>query len=244
MNKRDFVKQLAATSISMTVAPAMAITAYNPGSSGEQAIKSEGLLQASLLPLDLPRLAYGYSDLEPVIDARTMEVHHSKHHQGYINKLKVALRNEKVESFETLFSLASKAGTLRDNGGGHFNHSLFWESLAPGGKGPSGAFLTVVKKYFGSINGLQTALIEGGTSVFGSGWVWLVKDGNGHLKITTTLNQDNPLMKDVPAPGIPLLGIDVWEHAYYLKYQGLREQYLSNIMNILNWEVIEKRFNV
>ena len=221
----------------------MALGACKAGPSEESASKSEGIMMNASLPLELPRLPYGYPDLEPAIDAITMEIHYAKHHQGYVNKLKAALGNDKIENFRTLFSQASLTDTLRNNGGGHFNHSLFWESLTPGGNHPSKAFLTLVKKYFGSMNELKTALIEGGKSVFGSGWVWLIKDEEGHLKITTTPNQDNPLMKFAAEQGTPLLGIDVWEHAYYLKYQNLRAQYLTNLMDILNWEIIEKRFN-
>ena len=242
MKKRDFVKQLSVTSLSLTIVPSFTFSACNTPPSGKAASTNGDNIDKVLLPLELPSLPYGYADLEPVIDATTMELHHAKHHQGYVNKLKPALGNETAIDARKLFSEEPLSDEVRNFGGGHFNHSLFWEGLTPGGSNPSKAFLKQIKRYFGSLSGLKTALIEGGKSVFGSGWVWLIKDSAGDLKITTTPNQDNPLMKFATMTGVPLLGIDVWEHAYYLKYQNLRGEYLTNILNILNWEVIEKRF--
>ena len=234
MTKRDFIKQLSITSISALAAPSAVLSACG--------VKTSAVSSASTL--DLPPLPYGYADLEPVIDSTTMELHHSKHHQGYVNKLKAGLGDADEVNFEELFSRDSLNDTLRNNGGGHFNHSLFWESLAPGGKGPSKSFIAVLKKDFGSMDELKVALINGGKSVFGSGWVWLIKDRDGRLRITTTPNQDNPLMRFSETRGTPLLGIDVWEHAYYLKYRNSRGKYLESIMDILNWEIIEKRFEI
>ena len=242
MKKRDFVKQLSVASLSLTIVPSLTFSGCNTTPSGKAASENGDTIDKALLPLELPPLPYGYADLEPVIDATTMELHHARHHQGYVNKLKPALSNETAIDAGKLFSQEPLSDLVRNFGGGHFNHSLFWESLTPGGNNPSEAFLKQIKKYFGSLNGLKTALIDSGKSVFGSGWVWLIKDSAGDLKITTTPNQDNPLMKFATTPGVPLLGIDVWEHAYYLKYQNLRGEYLTNILNILNWEVIEKRY--
>ncbi|TRX61479.1 superoxide dismutase [Fulvivirga sp. M361] len=193
--------------------------------------------------LQLPDLPYDYNALEATIDATTMEIHHGKHHQGYVNKLKAALEtaNKPMSSFEELFEDGNLPDGIRNNGGGHYNHSLFWPSLTPGGSMPSADFITKIDQDFGSVDELKSALISGGKSVFGSGWVWLIKDGQGSMKVTTTPNQDNPLMPFAEMQGTPLLGIDVWEHAYYLNYQNKRGDYLNNIMDIIHWQKVEER---
>ncbi|WP_372365947.1 superoxide dismutase [Candidatus Uabimicrobium sp. HlEnr_7] len=194
----------------------------------------------------LPKLTYNYKDLEPHIDAQTMEIHHSKHHQGYVNKLNKALKgqnnllNKSVE--ELLKDLSSIPDNIRDgirnNGGGHYNHSLFWESMHPQAKNlTDGKLKSALQKEFSSIDKFKETFFKQTKSVFGSGWGWLVvKDGK--LQIITTPNQDNPISEGAT----PILGLDVWEHAYYLKYQNLRGDYIKAWWNIVNWEVIETRY--
>ena len=244
MKKRDFIKTLATSSLGAGMTSSMLISACTPKpSGGEGAEKSEAVPVSTGQLLTLPDLPYGYNALEAVIDATTMEIHHSKHHQGYVNKFKAALEAEgkTFTDFESLFAEASLPDGIRNSGGGHFNHSLFWPSLIPGGKAPSASFAERISQAFGSMDELKTALINGGKSVFGSGWVWLIQDSGGNMKLTTTPNQDNPLMSWAKDIGNPLLGIDVWEHAYYLKYQNQRGSYLENIMSIIDWGVVENR---
>lgn len=237
MKKRQFIKQMTATTLGVGLAPALMVSACQTGSQQHTLEVKTG----DGIWMDLPELPYDHAALEPAIDATTMHIHHGKHHQGYLNKLKAALGDQKYDSFQALFAQDPLPESLRNNGGGHFNHSLFWESLAPHAKAPSTAFEQSIKQYFGSMEGLKEALIDGGTSIFGSGWVWLIKDRKGQLSITTTANQDNPLMATAIAQGRPLLGIDVWEHAYYLKYQNKRGDYLHNILEIINWQVVGAR---
>ncbi len=243
MKKREFIKTVAASSLGAGMTSSMIISACAPKSSEENSAEAEAVAVSAGELLTLPDLPYDYSALEAVIDATTMEIHHSKHHQGYVNKLKAALDAEgrTFTGFEELFSAQSLPDGLRNNGGGHFNHSMFWPSLKPGGEGPSDSLTELINQHFGSLDELKTALINGGKSVFGSGWVWLVQDAQGSLKITTTPNQDSPLMSWAEEQGNPLLGIDVWEHAYYLKYQNQRASYLENIMGIINWATVESR---
>ncbi|BBM86423.1 superoxide dismutase [Mn] [Candidatus Uabimicrobium amorphum] len=203
----------------------------------------------SVVEHKLPQLGFEYKALEPHIDAQTMEIHHSKHHQGYVNKLNKALKgqdsllNKSVE--ELLASLSSVPKNIREsvrnNGGGHYNHSLFWESMSPstdgGGVLADGALKTALEKKFSSVDKFKETFFKQTKSIFGSGWGWLVvKDKK--LEIVTTPNQDNP----VSHGAVPILGLDVWEHAYYLKYQNLRGDYIKAWWNVVNWKVIEARF--
>ena len=193
----------------------------------------------------LPALPYAHDALEPHIDKQTMEIHHGKHHQAYVDNLNKAIAGTEHEnkSLDELVKIASKISpAVRNNGGGHWNHSFFWEILGPnaGGK-PSGSLADAINESFGSFETLQEKINTAGTTRFGSGWAWLiVKDGK--LEVTSTPNQDNPLMDVAEVKGTPILGIDVWEHAYYLKYQNKRPDYLKAVWNVIDWKKVAKHF--
>ncbi len=193
----------------------------------------------------LPPLPYAHGALEPHIDTQTMQIHHGKHHQAYVDNLNKAIAGTENEN-KSLEELIKNAGTIspavRNNGGGHWNHTFFWESLAPGGaKEPSGELADAIKSTFGSFDGLKEKMNNAGITRFGSGWAWLlVKDGK--LEVSSTPNQDNPLMNVAEVKGQPIFGIDVWEHAYYLKYQNKRPDYLNAIWNVVNWDKVAERF--
>ena len=201
---------------------------------------------------ELPKLKYEYDALEPHIDAKTMEIHHTKHHQGYITKLNEAVGGTEFEGkgLEEILANISKADrVVRNNAGGHWNHTFFWEIIGPdkGGE-PSGELLSAIEKDFGNFEEFKNKFTESATKLFGSGWVWLVKD-EGSLKIVQTPLQDNPLMDDSnPAndgarvKGVPILGIDVWEHAYYLNYQNKRADYIKAFWNVVNWNKVSELF--
>jgi Fe-Mn family superoxide dismutase len=194
----------------------------------------------------LPPLAYAFNALEPHIDAQTMQIHHDKHHQAYVDNLNKAIagtENEK-KSLEELVAGAGKISpAVRNNGGGHWNHSFFWEILGPNSGGqPSGKLADAINQTFGSFDALKEKVNAAGATRFGSGWAWLiVKDGK--LEVSSTPNQDNPLMDVAEVKGKPILGIDVWEHAYYLKYQNRRPEYLTNIWNAINWNKVAEHFD-
>ena len=193
----------------------------------------------------LPALPYAPAALEPHIDALTMQIHHDKHHQAYVDNLNKAVAGTPNEN-KSLEELVSKAGTLpvaiRNNGGGHWNHSFFWQILAPnaGGK-PSGKLAASIDADFGSFDVFKEKFIAAGMGRFGSGWTWLVEQ-DGKLLISSTPNQDNPLMDVAEVKGTPILGVDVWEHAYYLKYQNRRPEYLAAFWNVINWQEVNKRY--
>lgn len=195
----------------------------------------------------LPELSYAYDALEPDFDKETMFIHHQKHHQGYVNNLNKAIAGTKAESkeLEGILKEISKYPTaVRNNGGGHYNHSLFWKILAPDPKlTPQGKLAEEINKTFGSLEELKTQIKQAGAGQFGSGWAWLILTKNGELAITSTPNQDNPLM-DITSgkQGTPILGIDVWEHAYYLKYQNKRGDYLNAFWSVLDWKIVEKNY--
>jgi Fe-Mn family superoxide dismutase len=194
----------------------------------------------------LPELGYPYNALEPYIDAQTMEIHYTKHHQGYVNNLNKALSvDQQRMSIEDIFAKMSKySSAVRNNAGGHYNHSLFWTLLSPRATAKPKANLEVaINKSFGSLDSLKKLLNEAGLGRFGSGWVWLIVDENKQLKICSTPNQDNPLMDDAEVKGYPIIGIDLWEHAYYLKYQNKRGDYLSAIWNVFDWSQVSKRYD-
>lgn len=196
----------------------------------------------------LPALPYEYDALEPYIDARTMEIHHSKHHNAYVTNLNAAVAGTEWEnkSLEEIMANISKLSpAVRNNGGGHFNHSLFWTVIGHHeGGGPTGAVAEAINASFGSYDKFKEEFTKAATTRFGSGWAWLIKDG-GKLVIRSSANQDNPLM-DIPEAqgggGTPVLGIDVWEHAYYLKYQNKRPDYINAFYNIINWKEVNKRY--
>ena len=193
----------------------------------------------------LPALPYATDALEPHIDKATMEIHHGKHHQAYVTNLNKALEGkpEADSSIEDIITNISKfAPAVRNNGGGHYNHSLFWTLLSPNGGGePTGELAEVIKSTFGSFEDFKTKVSEAGATRFGSGWAWLIV-ADGKLAVTSTPNQDNPLMDIAEVKGTPILGIDVWEHAYYLKYQNRRPDYLAAIWNVINWAKVAELY--
>lgn len=193
----------------------------------------------------LPKLPYSFDALEPYIDAQTMEIHHGKHHSGYVAKLNAAIENTELadKSLVELLSSASSIPTaVRNNGGGHFNHSLFWTIMgSEHGLKPRGDLNSALLQTFGSFDKFKDDFSTVAATRFGSGWAWLIVT-DGQLKITSTPNQDNPLMDVVDTKGTPILGLDVWEHAYYLKYQNRRPEYIENFFNVINWEEVERRF--
>jgi len=198
------------------------------------------------MPFTLPALPYGYDALEPHIDARTMEIHHTKHHQAYVNNLNAALEKAPQLEGKSLDDLMKNINSVpdavrtavRNNGGGHWNHSQFWEWMGPkrGGE-PSGRLADAIKSSFGDFAKFKEQFAAAATGRFGSGWAWLIDDGNGKLSITSTPNQDNPLMEGKKA----ILGLDVWEHAYYLKYQNRRPDYIGAWWNVVNWDAVAKK---
>jgi Fe-Mn family superoxide dismutase len=196
------------------------------------------------MPYSVPDLPYDYGALEPHIDEQTMRIHHDKHHQAYVDKVNAALEgtdwaDKPVEEvLRNLGSLGDKATAVRNNGGGHYNHTLFWESMGPGGGGqPDGALADAIASAFGSFADFQAKVKDAGVNQFGSGWAWLVHDGSG-LAVVSTANQDNPISDGKQ----PLLGVDVWEHAYYLKYQNRRPDYLDAWWNTVDWGKVAERF--
>ncbi len=194
----------------------------------------------------LPQLPYAPDALEPYIDAQTMQIHHGKHHQAYIDNLNKAIagtehENKSVE--ELVASAGSISPAVRNNGGGHWNHSFFWQILAPAtSQTPSGALSEAINSTFGSLDALKEKVNTAGATRFGSGWAWLISR-DGKLEVTSTPNQDNPLMDVAEVKGKPILGIDVWEHSYYLKYQNKRPDYLNAIWNVINWKKVAENFD-
>jgi Fe-Mn family superoxide dismutase len=197
------------------------------------------------MAFELPTLAYAYNALEPHFDAMTMEIHHSKHHNAYVTNLNNAVKDTDMAglSLEELQKNISKYPVaVRNNGGGHFNHSLFWAVIAPNAGGePTGELATAIQSTFGSFATFKEEFAKAATTRFGSGWAWL-SVSNGKLVISSTANQDNPLMDVVDVKGTPILGLDVWEHAYYLKFQNRRPDYIGTFWNVVNWAEVAKRF--
>ena len=198
------------------------------------------------MSFQLPDLSYDYNALEPHIDARTMEIHHSKHHAGYTANLNKAVEGSALEGKsveEILAGVSSRSAAVRNNGGGFYNHNLYWSVMGPGGGGePTGTLLDAINSAFGSFDEFKTQFSTAGATRFGSGWAWLVKQSDGSLVVSSTPNQDNPLMDLAEVKGTPLLGMDVWEHAYYLKYQNRRPEYIEAFMKVVNWDEVARRF--
>ena len=193
-------------------------------------------------------LNYGYNDLEPYMDGQTVETHYGKHHLGYCNKLNDAVKGTPLETMsieEILKGMDLKNSALRNNAGGYYNHNIFWEILAPkaGGR-PTGKIAELINKDFGNFDQFKTQFTDAAKGVFGSGWVWLVYQNDGTLKITTSINQDNPLMPNAEVKGYPLMNIDVWEHAYYLKYKNERPKYIENFWQLVDWSKVEYRLSL
>ena len=198
------------------------------------------------MAFQLPELPYAYDALEPNIDARTMEIHHGKHHNGYTNKLNAAIEGTDLEgkSIEDILANVSAAGAgVRNNGGGFYNHCLFWEVMTPNGGGaPTGAIAEAIDAAFGSYDNFKTEFAKAAATRFGSGWAWLAVKADGSLCVCSTPNQDNPLMDVADCKGTPVLGLDVWEHAYYLNYQNRRPDYIEAFFNVINWDVVNEKF--
>jgi len=196
----------------------------------------------------LPDLPYSNDALEPHIDSKTMEIHHGKHHNGYTTKLNACLVGSDLESKsieEILKGLDMNNSALRNNGGGYFNHCIFWESMSPNGGGiPSGNLLNAINSSFGSFDSFKDLFSNAAATRFGSGWAWLCVHSGGKLEICSTANQDNPLMPGIGCEGYPILGLDVWEHAYYLNYQNRRPDYINAFFNVLNWDNISRVYEL
>lgn len=197
------------------------------------------------MAFELPKLPYSYDALEPHIDARTMEIHYSKHHQAYTTNLNAAiegtdLAGKSIEDILKNLDLNNKP--IRNNGGGFYNHNLFWEVMAPNAGGePTGELATAINEAFGSFDAFKDAFAKAGATQFGSGWAWLCVK-NGKLEVCATANQDNPLMPGIGCEGTPILGLDVWEHAYYLNYQNRRPDYINAFFNVVNWDAVAKKY--
>ena len=198
------------------------------------------------MAFELPALAYATDALEPHIDKMTMEIHHGKHHQAYVDNLNKALAgtdgaNQKIE--DIIKNISKYPMAVRNNGGGHFNHTLYWSIMSPNGGGaPAGDLAKAIDAAFGSFDEFKKKFAEAGMTRFGSGWSWLSVAADGKLLVSSTPNQDNPLMDIAEVKGTPILGMDVWEHAYYLKYQNNREKYITNWFKVINWDFISKRY--
>ncbi|MCC7301015.1 MAG: superoxide dismutase [Bacteroidia bacterium] len=198
------------------------------------------------MAFELPKLPYAPNALEPHIDAKTMEIHHGKHHQAYVTNLNNAIAGtdtEKLSIEDICRNISKHPMAVRNNGGGHYNHSLFWTMMKPGGGGkPVGALADAIASHFESFDAFKTQFANAGATRFGSGWAWLIVADN-KLKVCSTPNQDNPLMDIAEVKGTPVLGLDVWEHAYYLNYQNRRPDYIGAFWNIVNWEEAARRFS-
>ena len=199
------------------------------------------------MSFQLPDLNYGFDALEPHIDTRTMQIHHGKHHAGYTSNLNAAIEGTDLEgkSIEhILSSLDLSNSAVRNNGGGYYNHCLFWEIMSPNGGGvPSGNILSAIEKAFGSFDDFKADFSKAAATRFGSGWAWLCAHSDGSLEICSTANQDNPIMNGIGCGGSPILGLDVWEHAYYLNYQNRRPDYINGFFNVIDWIKVEQKYN-
>jgi Fe-Mn family superoxide dismutase len=197
------------------------------------------------MAFELPSLPYAFNALEPHIDARTMEIHHGKHHNAYVTNLNNAIAGTDLEgkSLEELMKVAGSNTAVRNNGGGHWNHSLFWQIISPNGGGkPTGELAEAIDAKFGSFDALKETFNKAAATRFGSGWAWLCIDTKKELCVCSSPNQDNPLMDVSDCPGTPIMGLDVWEHAYYLHYQNRRPDYIAAFWNLINWEEVSKRY--
>ncbi len=198
------------------------------------------------MSFELPKLNYAFDALEPNIDARTMEIHHDKHHAGYTSKLNAAIKGTDLDGKtieNILINLDMSNGAVRNNGGGYYNHSLFWEVMSPNGGGnPTGELADAIISAFGSFDAFKDAFSKAAATQFGSGWAWLCVHEGGSVEVCATPNQDNPLMPNVGCGGTPILGLDVWEHAYYLNYQNRRPDYISAFFNVINWDEVATRY--
>ncbi|NJM16376.1 MAG: superoxide dismutase [Bacteroidales bacterium] len=227
LNRRQLLKSTAA-GVACLAVPSLPILAQEKGTA-----------------FALPKLPYAYDALEPSIDAMTMEIHHSKHHNAYTSKLNEAVAGSSLEgkSIENILAgISGQPAGVRNNGGGFFNHNLFWKVIGPNGGGaPTGDLADAINRYFGSFDQFKEQFSNAAATRFGSGWAWLVKKSDGSLVVSSTPNQDNPLMDVADVKGSPILAIDVWEHAYYLKYQNRRPDYIAAFWNVINWHEVSHR---
>lgn len=222
-----------------------------PSATAKDTIPAKGdpkSVVASQGAFQMKGLNYGYNDLEPYMDGQTVETHYSKHHLGYCNKLNDAVKGTPLETMsieEILKGIDLKNSALRNNAGGYYNHNIFWEIIGPkaGGR-PTGKVAELINKDFGTFDEFKTQFTDAAKGLFGSGWVWLVYQNDGTLKITTSINQDNPLMPNAEVKGYPLMNIDVWEHAYYLKYKNERPKYVENFWQLVDWSKVEYRLSL
>ncbi|MCH8232622.1 MAG: superoxide dismutase [Bacteroidetes bacterium] len=198
------------------------------------------------MAFELPPLPYSFGSLEPHIDALTMEIHHDRHHNAYITNLNNAIAGTDLEGKsldEILSNIDDYSAAVRNNGGGHYNHSLFWTVMSPNGGGqPEGDLAQAINARFGSFDSFKNEFSTAATTRFGSGWAWLCKKGGGEVDVCSSPNQDNPVMPGIGCGGTPILGLDVWEHAYYLKYQNKRPDYIAAFWNVINWEEVARRY--
>lgn len=244
MKKREFIKTSGMLALGAVLSPTL-LGSCNSLTSG----KAETEEEDTVSKFELPKLEYGFDALQPHIDAQTMEIHHGKHHGGYVGKLNAALEGhalagKPIEEILSNLKDTEKDIAVRNNGGGHYNHSLFWRTIGPNAGGePKGALAEAVKGSFDSFENFKTEFSTAATTLFGSGWAWLVV-ANGKLIISQTPNQDNPRMKGlVEQEGMPILGLDVWEHAYYLNYQNRRKDYIAAFFNLIRWDVVGAEFD-
>jgi superoxide dismutase, Fe-Mn family len=252
MKKREFLKTAGILGAGIIVSPMIACSPKDlgPAAASNPSYSKEPLPGIGLEPFLLPALGYETSALEPAIDAQTMQIHHDKHHAAYVEKLNAALNGApfkgKATVLEDICALVTAEDTaIRNNGGGHWNHSMFWKWIKPGGASqPSEALAAAITRDFGNMDEWKKQFSEAAKNRFGSGWAWLSVGPDKRLFVSSTSNQDNPLMKNlVDKPGTPILGLDVWEHAYYLNYQNRRPDYITAVMNIVNWDEVNGRFD-
>lgn len=242
MDKRTFLRTGALATAAALVGPFNFISCQSSGSKQEEDMTNAG-------NFTLPPLPYDFAALEPNIDAMTMEIHHDRHHQGYVNNVNKAVAGTNYENMtiaQLVEAVKPEDTAVRNNGGGHYNHSLFWKIMTPNGGGaPSGRMADFLNSKFGSFDTFKEQFNAAATGVFGSGWAWLCVNEGGDLFITSTPNQDSPMMKAVVSEsGYPILGIDVWEHAYYLKYQNKRGDYVGNFWNVVNWTEVNNQYDM
>jgi Fe-Mn family superoxide dismutase len=236
MERRNFIKNLG-----LGVAAAI----VTGKSIGQKVTNSKNIIMENNQTLEFPALPYAYDALEPYIDARTMEIHYDRHHRTYFNNYINAVRGTPLENIplEKVFASVSTAGdAVRNNGGGFYNHILFWNNLGKGSNGPSPELSSAINQAFGSLDKFKETFNNAGKTRFGSGWAWLYFTADKKLAIGSTPNQDNPLMDISPLKGTPLLTLDVWEHAYYLKYQNKRADYIDAFWNVVNWDEVNRRY--
>jgi len=246
MKKREFIKLTGLAAAGVAMSPI--ISCGSPESTDKKVPAVAPEKKLSVSEFTLPKLGYAFDALQPSIDAKTMEIHHGKHHAGYVRKLNNALKDAKQFASQDLASIMKNVGKddtgVRNNGGGHFNHSLFWSVMAPGGSNaPSGQLGDAINAAFGSVEEFNKEFFSAAKTRFGSGWAWLSVDKNNKLFVSSTPNQDNPAMTNiVEQSGTPILGIDVWEHAYYLNYQNKRGDYINAFTELINWDEVAQRF--